>query len=141
MIPCDPVKAAAHRAKRQASFGLITAGYMVHYSGPGQKAITAQVGFDRRVKKPEQVYVRELVVGQEPKPLDCGWVCDPGMILVVNGADKGSGVIITMSVGGVPFAQALPGEAIPPFHPVCGSKFTLHSVVDDVPVTLYAFPG
>lgn len=141
--PSDPVKAASSRAKRQESFGLITAGYMVHYSGPGQRALVAQVGFDRRVHKPEQVYVRELVVGTKPQQVDCGWIGDPGMVLVVNQAAKGSGLCIVMSVESVPFAQALPGEAIPPFHPIPGStgKLTLVATGEDVPVTLYAFPG
>lgn len=143
VIPSDPARAKASRSERQGPFGLITAGYMVHYSGPGQKSLVAQVGFDRRVQKPEQVYVRELVVGLEPQSLDCGWVKDPGMVLVVNQATKGSGLRIILSVNSVPFAQACPGEGIPPFHPVSGAtgKLTLQSTGEDTPVTLYAFPG
>lgn len=143
LIPADPSRAAASRAKRQEPFGLITGGCMVHYAGPGQRQLVAQVGFDRRVQKPEQVYVRELVVSfGEPVPLDCGWIKEPGLVLVVNQAPKGSDALIVMSVNGEPCIQALPGECIPPFHPVPGAvgKFTLSSLVD-VPVTLYAFPG
>lgn len=143
LIPSDPAKAVASRAAKQEPFGLLTAGYMVHYSGPGQKSIVAQIGFDRRVQIPEQVYVRELVVGTDPQPLECGWVEEPGMVLVVNRAVKGSGLTLIMSVNSEPFAQALPGEGIPPFHPVSGttSKFTLVSTGEDTPITLYAFPG
>jgi len=141
LVPCDPDKARASRANKQQPFGMITAGCMVHYAGPGQRQVVAQIGFDRRVQKPEQVYVRELVVGVGENPVDCGWVKEPGMLLVVNHAVKGSGASIILSVGGVPFAQALPGECIQ-FHPVPGTvdKLTMSSS-DDAPVTVYAFPG
>lgn len=141
LIPSDPVRAAASRAKRQEAFGLITGGCMVHYAGPGQRQVVAQVGFDRRVQKPEQVYVRELVVKIGETSVDCGWVKEPGMLLIVNQAPKGSGARILLSMRGLPFAQALAGECIQ-FHPAPGtvSEFTM-SCGEDTPITLYAFPG
>lgn len=142
VLPCDPVKARAARASKQGPFGLITAGCMVHYTGPGQRPVVAQVGFDRRVQKPEQVYLRELVVGTLPQSLDFGWVGEPGMVLVVNQAAKGSPSRVVLYVDSIPFAQAPAGEYIQ-FHPLLrsGSKLTVDSNNDDVPVTVYAFPG
>jgi hypothetical protein len=141
MVPSDPVRARKVRAERQQPFGLITAGCLVHYAGPGQRTTVAQVGFDRRVQKPEQVYIRELVLPIGETPVDCGWIAEPGMILIVNQSQKGGPGRVLMSLRSVVFAQALPGECIQ-FHPVSGtvSELTLSSS-EDTPITIYAFPG
>lgn len=40
--------------------------------------------WDKNIESDEDPYQRTYKVGPEPKPLDCGWIEEPGMIHIYN---------------------------------------------------------
>lgn len=60
----------------------------VYYETADAQPEGAQYVFSRELKTDDQVYKRNLKATEEWQPLDCGWLSDCGMLLIVNNEGK-----------------------------------------------------
>ncbi len=60
----------------------------VYYETPDAQPDGVQYVFSRGLETDDQVYKRNLTATEEWRPLDCGWLPNPGMLLIVNNEGK-----------------------------------------------------
>lgn len=62
----------------------ITVSGTAYWQASNEQPVPAELLFVRRIQGDEQPCCRRSVATNEWKPLDCGWVNDPSMVVVAN---------------------------------------------------------
>lgn len=140
---------------------LLTVVEKIYFQPIVEQPVYAEGGFSRRLFDPElediQVYSRKSAIGEEFKPLDCGWI-EPdriGMFLLVNREGDFSTLpripekefmentlkrVIELYVGDEPLAIIPPTESVR-FIPIDFTKLKMRCRHEQAKFAIHVFPG
>ena len=114
------------------TYSSVTVVETVYYQRGAEPGLIAEARFSRMVVTDEQPYCRRFCADEEWRPLDLGWLADPGLLVLENregrfqanpSAEERAEVesrVLELAVGGVPFLAVRPGETAR-FEPVAAA--------------------
>lgn len=132
--PVTPERRAARPQSRLVVLGSV---YYKQASGPTSQVATT---YAEMLASDEQVYQRQVTVGEEPAPIDSGWVKEASLLVVIN-EDKvlgNPGVLLCSGV--VPFSRIPPGQHVRVPHPDL-SSLRVRSLSGRVKCSIHLVPA